>query len=490
MGRSLALAERPLDCTGVVQGKTSFDSCDVCGGDNATCSGCDGIPNVRQDGINLDRGCSGHGQCKGGLQCACCADNLYLVSEKNGAKEQQRCPWFGIMCHRFCTRSPVNNIEGQMKAVQNIHCNGHGQCIQPNNAVQCACDDGWTNGKDGALCGFKIPVKTKAMDPILRRFIEIGVPIISVALLLAFYVWIRAFLKARQVKLGQRLVEELVLNKLPLPTVEEVGDDVVTERETIKDRSKEKNVEEEIEHFYKEEALLKIKAKRSKLARGDKIDFNLDDFHYNDAGKEIPDSSVSAFLASGKFDKKKMQEATGHDGVLQALSRLEKFKTGPGQDAEGTEALWQDKNRIKDLLRAGARVPRSKSKPQGAGGVMPIVEGSKALVQQVHAQQRQVQALGGRTLPEFLKDAQMEQFQRNPDPIQLGKLVGDDSPKVDGVFLLKGDTDGSPANESHAQSTQKAVLDERPQTSLWPRFLQLKKRRDDEEGEEGLEVMV
>ena len=121
---------------------------------------------------------------------------------------------------------------------------------------------------------------------------------------------------------------------------------------------------------------------------------------------------------------------------------------------------------------------------------MPTVEGSKALVQQVHAQQRQVLALGGRTLPEFLKDAQMEQFQRNPDPIQLGKVVGDDSPKVDGVFLLKGDTDGSPANESHAQSTQKAVLDERPQTSLWPRFLQLKKRRDDEEGEEGLEVMV
>ena len=121
---------------------------------------------------------------------------------------------------------------------------------------------------------------------------------------------------------------------------------------------------------------------------------------------------------------------------------------------------------------------------------MPIVEGSKALVQQVHAQQRQVQALGGRTLPEFLKDAQMEQFQRNPDPIQLGKLVGDDSPKVDGVLLLKDDTDGSPANESHAQSTQKAVLDERRPTSLWPRFLQLKKRRDDEEGEEGLEVMV
>ena len=42
------------DCTGICDGNSVEDDCNICNGDNTTCSGCDGIPN---SGLQLD--CSG-----------------------------------------------------------------------------------------------------------------------------------------------------------------------------------------------------------------------------------------------------------------------------------------------------------------------------------------------------------------------------------------------------------------------------------------------
>ena len=152
-------------------------------------------------------------------------------------------------------------------------------------------------------------------------------------------------------KIGQKRMGEIVLDKLPLPTVEEVGEDVVFEREVIKDRAKEKTVDEEIEHNYKEEELLLIQRKRPKLSKDDKIGFNPDDFKYKDAGKEVADEFVQGFLTTGSFDAEKAKEGEMDAGVLQTFQRLEKFKRGAGKDSEGIESLLENKDRVKDRVK-------------------------------------------------------------------------------------------------------------------------------------------
>jgi len=159
-----AVAESPLDCEGVVLGGTAFDHCDVCGGDNSTCSGCDMIPNAMEDGVRLDRDCSGHGACNGGYRCSCCADNLHTVTMGGeiaggeiASSKLTICPWFGVMCHRFCTRSLYEGIDAG-SAAQKIHCSGHGSCLEPlqGGAIGCECDPGWADG-NGTRCGYFIP---------------------------------------------------------------------------------------------------------------------------------------------------------------------------------------------------------------------------------------------------------------------------------------------------------------------------------------------
>ena len=293
---------------------------------------------------------------------------------------------------------------------------------------------------------------SEAMDPVLQMFIYVGVPIISVGMAICFYFWIKAWLKSRQMKIGQELVEDVVLKRLPMPTVEEVGEEVVDERELLKNAESGVvlSVEERVVEKYKQEEIHKIKKARN-TAAGDKINFNLDDFHYRDHGKEIPDAVVSAFLTTGKFEA--TSDTTGDVAILQTYRRLEKLKDSIDPDMEGVDRLLDDKDRLKDLIRAGARVPKSQRRPVGVSGIMPEVDGSRELQQQVAAQHKQASALGGSTMPEFLKDYQREQFQKHPEPMKLGKRIeaaaargprnsnnGDD----DDVLLLEnGNANGS-----------------------------------------------
>ena len=93
-------------CDGVALSLKKNDACKVCGGDNTTCSGCDGIPNTGRD-----RKCSGHGQC-GFDRCSC----------NSG--------WFGITCQNFCRDQTT--------------CSGHGRC-NPDHGASCQCDTNWFN---------------------------------------------------------------------------------------------------------------------------------------------------------------------------------------------------------------------------------------------------------------------------------------------------------------------------------------------------------
>ena len=257
------------------------------------------------------------------------------------------------------------------------------------------------------------------MDPAMWMLIHVGSPIIAFFFCVCSCVWLSTYFRTRQMKIGQEIVEDLVLKKLPMPTVEEVGAEVVTERDLMKqiESGAVLTVDEQIEQKYEVEAIEKAKKSRS-TKKGDKIAYNLDDFHYRDAGKEIPDTVVSAFLTTGKFEA--TSDTTGDVGILQTYQRLEKFRSGADDEEGDMDALWKDKDRVKDLIKAGARVPKSKTRPLSVAGPMPTVQGSRELKQQVAAQHKQVSALGGRSMPEFIRDKQMDTYQKHPEPLKLG----------------------------------------------------------------------
>jgi hypothetical protein len=322
---------------------------------------------------------------------------------------------------------------------------------------------------------------TVGMDPVLRMFINVGVPIIAFFFVFALVLWIRVWYRSRQVKLGQDIIEDVVLKKLPMPTVEEVGEDVVMERELLKHEKEEGEgtAKQRVERKYKRQEIAKINKAR-KTAEGDKIAFDLDDFQYRDASKQIPKGVVSAFLTTGKFEAK--SETTQDAGMLQTYQRLEKFKAAAGKDTHDMEELWGSEERVKDLIIAGARTSKSRRHPTSAAGVMPIVDDSddvgekkvgtvsstitwkdfdakprtttrNQLRQQVTAQHKKVSELGGTTTPSFLKDLQAGQIQKNPDPIKLGKRIEaaaargprDESGQGNGHKMLENG-DGSHAN--------------------------------------------
>jgi len=93
-------------CDGAALSGVKLDGCEVCGGNNETCSGCDGIPNT-----GYNRLCSGHGQC-GVASCSCVSD------------------WFGVECETFCS-----NL---------VTCSGHGFCDAAWSGRRCNCMEGWS----------------------------------------------------------------------------------------------------------------------------------------------------------------------------------------------------------------------------------------------------------------------------------------------------------------------------------------------------------
>lgn len=356
---------------------------------------------------------------------------------------------------------------------------------------------------------------TRDMDPVLRMFIEVGVPVIAFFMVCGIGLWINVWFRSRQVKLGQEILEETVLTKLPLPTVEEVGEDVVMERDMrVQEQEEgEGTVMQRIHRQYKKQDLQELSKKRH-TSTGDKIAYDLEQIQYRDASKHIPKGVVSAFLTTGKFEAR--SDTTEDAGLLKTYQRLEKFRAGAGKDSEDMEDLWGSENRVKELIIAGSRTPKSKRHPSAAAGVMPIVEDStdvgnknlgavsstitwhdfeekprttkrNQLKQQVAAQHKKISEFGGTTTPSFLQDLQMEQMQKNPEPIKLGKRIEaaaalgprDKSAQSYGNKLLENGTDG----DGHENGKASGLF------HGWRKKSSKRKDKEEREGE-GLEVMV
>jgi len=115
----LSIINKMSGCDSIPESPTVIDACSVCGGDNSSCSGCDGIPNTGRD-----RNCSGHGRC-GDQTCSCSAY------------------YFGTLCETYC--SDLNT------------CSGHGAC-NSSSGIPCSCEAGWMTVADlretGPYCTF------------------------------------------------------------------------------------------------------------------------------------------------------------------------------------------------------------------------------------------------------------------------------------------------------------------------------------------------
>ncbi len=139
-----AVSEVPRDCHGVAHGSALYDYCGVCGGDNSTCSGCDGEPNTGRT-----KRCSGHGACKGNM-CACDLG------------------WQGVNCHVKCSQS---------------NCSDAGTCVVNftqmsfNSTIYCDCAKAYFQPVGALRCDL-IEVYVYVMPPGLFFFLVAGVPIL------------------------------------------------------------------------------------------------------------------------------------------------------------------------------------------------------------------------------------------------------------------------------------------------------------------------
>uniref|UniRef100_A0A7S0MPK9 EGF-like domain-containing protein n=1 Tax=Cryptomonas curvata TaxID=233186 RepID=A0A7S0MPK9_9CRYP len=121
-----------------------LDKCGVCGGNDGTCSGCDGVPNTGRN-----KSCSGHGLC-GVQKCICNPD------------------WYGDDCDVFCSKE--------------YSCSGHGMC-NPQGQGLCLCSPGWSGigTFSKTYCAFEVALN----ESNVKKSADSGVSVIWLALIVS-----------------------------------------------------------------------------------------------------------------------------------------------------------------------------------------------------------------------------------------------------------------------------------------------------------------
>jgi len=403
-----SVAGKPLDCKGVPLGTTIFDGCNVCDGDNSTCSGCDGVPNQfdRLENVKLDKTCSGHGQCGGGQRCQCCINSVGLVSSGKAPNSQDVCPWFGIMCSQFCTPDVLSDAaQGPPPGIKPIHCSGHGVCISNATVpVACECDDGYAN-RDG-LCDYLVPIPPKPMAYELWLFLVAGLPIIVCGLFACFGMWVFTYYKKKAVEVGGNVVAKAVIEKLPKPTLEEVGNDLPVKDEEA--NFKAMRPSEQVAYMKKQEKKEKKKARNS----ANVIPFQREDFKHRDkdAAADIPE--ISAFLTTRAYETPStVIEPESNKELMVTYERLKQFQAEHSSKKD-TEALFDDQDRLEDLIHAASRNPVSLGYPTVELEEVNLEGVGKGVKKQVEAERRAKQKQLSH-MPDFLKGHMRKQGRLN-----------------------------------------------------------------------------
>jgi len=196
-GSHFAVSEVLADCEDEPLGPSINDQCGVCGGDDGTCSGCDGIP-----GTGRFKNCSGHGRC--------------IPNEPNCQCEAF---YYDIMCATFCSEATT--------------CSGHGVC-DFSTGKSCFCNTGWgTNGDQptypGPFCGSLLTVGSGAgaggedgklsKDDIQWLLVTV-VPAVAGGLVLCLCGWWCCTRKKRELSKLHRTIIEFPQPQLEIPAEE------------------------------------------------------------------------------------------------------------------------------------------------------------------------------------------------------------------------------------------------------------------------------
>lgn len=338
-----AVIDAEMDCEGVPLGNGKWDMCDMCNGDNSTCSGCDNMPNTVHDGVVMTKECSGHGKCVG-LMCRCCAGEQDVTESSNATNGTAECEWFGETCHRYCTRDPHEKDFG-------IHCNSHGYCSESGR--NCACDPGYTDAPDG-ICAMLIPLEPEPMDPALKAFIYYGSPVLGLGMMGAVIFFAMAYLRRRQAKKQQAQVEHAILKQLTMPTLEELDGEMPGGDPFAPGADK----TEGLNVIEKQAFLEQLRLRKQKWKDPDFLSYDPDEI----LEESLIDSTVTGYLFAGKF------ESSAAKASVVAVNRrdLMKEKAHAMMSVNGASTPKLDKfheERAEALLLAGNRLPMSRSHP-------------------------------------------------------------------------------------------------------------------------------
>ena len=176
----LSIINKMAGCDLVPESLTVIDACHVCGGDNSTCSGCDGIPNSGRN-----RNCSGHGQC---ARDRCSCEAFY----------------FGILCEIYCSDMST--------------CSGHGTC-NSSSGIPCGCEPGWMTVADHKETGPYCTVASEeglsnSITRVLQDFRLLIILIPSLVVCVCIACVVRAVKKERtRFRKGEDLMVDIGIDK-------------------------------------------------------------------------------------------------------------------------------------------------------------------------------------------------------------------------------------------------------------------------------------
>lgn len=403
-----SVAGKPLDCTGVALGTTVFDGCKVCGGDNSTCSGCDGVPNQfdKHENVKLDKQCSGHGQCAGGQRCKCCINSLGLV--KTGKDNALVCPWFGVMCSQFCTNSPLSDpADAPPNGIKQIHCSGHGACVSNSTLpLACECNPGYAN-RNG-LCDFLVPIPPAPLGYELWLFLVAGLPVISCGIFVCAGMWLMTYYKKKAVDVGNEVVSKAIIEKLPMPVLEEVGKDLPM----VEDHQARKAMRPAEEAaFMKKQGKIQKKKDRAKALV---VPFKREDFKPREKDACLDTPEISAFLTTRAYEPSStVIQPESNKELLVTYERLKAFESKNAAGGRDTEALFEDVERVEDLMAAVSRNPISFAFPTVELDDVSLEGVPKGIRRQVEAERRAKQREMAGNMPDFLKGHMRKQERSN-----------------------------------------------------------------------------
>jgi hypothetical protein len=211
--------------------------------------------------------------------------------------------------------------------------------------------------------------------------------------------WFYTRKKRKEVHIGEDMVNKAVLENLPLPTLEEVGKDLEDEIVLI-DPNKKLRPREEVALLRRQEN------ERKRRSNPKRIKFNRDDFKYREGPSPLDRGQVTAYITTRDMEPSSTTPPPDKE-LLLTYERLDAFKANATSKLkdDNLNELFEDENRVEDLIMAASRQPVSMVYPELEFGELPQIEGvSKDVKRQIMAEKNAKKQGMTHNMPDFLKN--------------------------------------------------------------------------------------